>query len=98
MSEFMTSEEFDEGLKKYRRQQIMDTLEESEALLAEGLDSALIGYSRGGNTVAVYDYDLCVHVLMERDGMSCIDAIEFMEFNVVNSYVGDKTPLFVSVQ
>ena len=97
MSEFMTSEEFDEGVLKFRREQIMDALVDAEALLAEGFESALIGHTQGGNTVAVYDYDMCVHVLMERDGMSCMDAVEFMEFNVVGSYAGEKTPLFVSI-
>jgi hypothetical protein len=96
MSEFMTSEEFDEGLKNYRMQQIMDALTDAEALLADGFESALIGHTHGPNTVAVYDYDMCVHVLMERDEMSCEDAVEFMEFNVVGSYVGEKTPLFIS--
>ena len=47
--------------------------------------------------IAVYDYDMCVHILMERDGMDCQDAIDFMEYNVVGSYVGEKTPLFISV-
>jgi hypothetical protein len=33
---------------------------------------------------------------MERDDMTCADAVEFMEFNVVGSYVGEKTPIFIS--
>ena len=49
------------------------------------------------NVVAVYDYDMCVHVLMERDGMTCEEAIEFMDFNVTGSYVGEKTPIFISL-
>lgn len=28
--------------------------------------------------------------------MSLEDAIEFMDYNVLGSYVGEKTPLFVS--
>ena len=97
MSEFITSEEFDEGVLKFRREQIMDALVDAEALLADGFESALIGHTQGPTTVAVYDYDMCVHILMERDGMTCMDAVEFMEFNVVGSYVGEKTPLFVSI-
>ena len=79
-----------------RHDQVIETLEDCEALFADGFEDALIGYTQGFNTVAVYDYDACVHILMERDGMDYIDAVEFMEFNVVGSYVGEKTPLFIS--
>jgi len=91
------TEEFMSGLLKHRHEQIMDTLEESEALLADGFEQAVIGHTQGMNTVAVYDYDMCIHILMERDGMDCIDAIEFMDFNVVGAYMGEKTPIFISV-
>ena len=47
--------------------------------------------------VAVYDYDVCVQILMERDSMTIEDAVEWMEYNVVGSYVGDKTPVFISL-
>lgn len=96
MSDFMTSDEFDKGVLKFRIDQIMETLTDHEALLADGFESALIGHTQGSNVVAVYDYDLCVHILMERDDMTCEDAVEFMEFNVVGSYVGEKTPIFIS--
>jgi hypothetical protein len=45
--------------------------------------------------VACYDFETCVKILMERDGMSEDDAVEFMEFNVVGAYVGELTPLFL---
>jgi len=91
------TEEFMTGMLKHRHEQIMEQLNESEALLADGFEQAIIGHTQGANIVAVYDYDLCVHILMERDEMSCQDAIDFMEYNVVGSYVGEKTPLFISV-
>jgi hypothetical protein len=28
------------------------------------------------------------------DGMSYTDAVEYMSFNVLGSYVGEKTPIF----
>ena len=64
------------------------------ALFADGFDSAIIGYDASSYCV-VYDYDKCLKVLMERDAMSYPDAHEYMEFNVVSSYVGDFTPIFV---
>lgn len=75
-------------------EELKQRLEEYECLLADGFEDALIGITEGSNPVAVYSYPLCVKVLEERDGMTTWDAIEFMEFNVVNSYVGPKTPIF----
>lgn len=66
------------------------------ALLADGFHKAFIGFGRqASNWVAVYDYDKCVGVLMARDKMSEEEAIEFMEYNVVGAYVGERTPIFV---
>lgn len=80
----------------FRIEQLMSNLADCEALVADGFDGALIGQTQGFNVVAVYDYDECVHILMQRDGMSYEDAIEHMEYNVVGSYVGEKTPIFIS--
>lgn len=75
--------------------------DESEALLADGFEKAAIGVvaydiAKGSSRV-VYDYDACIAILMERDGMSDEDAAEHMEFNVVGAYVGAGTPLFVKM-
>jgi hypothetical protein len=43
----------------------------------------------------IYDEDKCIQILMERDGMTDEEAIEFFEFNVVGAYVGDHTPIYV---
>ena len=71
--------------------------EENECLLADGFEDALIGITEGMNSVAVYDYDSCVHILTEQD-MSYDEAVEYMDFNVTGAYVGEKTPVFVRVQ
>ena len=65
----------------------------SEAVFADGFDAAIIGYD--ANCTVVYDYDKCMKILMERDSMTEHEAHEFMEFNVVNAYVGDFTPIFI---
>jgi|TARA_R110000824_G_scaffold14552_5_gene61790 hypothetical protein len=44
---------------------------------------------------AVYDEDKIIKVLMERDGMTDMDAIEFFEFNIRGSYMGDRTPMYI---
>ena len=68
-----------------------------DILLADGLDDALLGIveRKGSPPVALYDQRKCLAVFMERDGMSQEEAQEFFDFNVVDAYVGDRTPAFL---
>ena len=68
-----------------------------EALLADGLEDAFIGVAVrcGQPTLAVYDVEKCVKVLMERDGMTDEDAREFLDFNTLGAWMGEGTPLFL---
>lgn len=72
---------------------------DEEMVLADGFDDAIIGYVEiaGGSTLALYDREKCIKVLMQRDKMSRADANEFFDFNVVGSYVGDRTPAFATI-
>jgi hypothetical protein len=68
----------------------------SEELYADGFDDAIIGIGRQSNkTIVVYDESKCLDILIERDGMTEEEAIEFFEFNVIRAYVGEHTPIFV---
>lgn len=75
------------------RQAITD--ENPEALLLDGFEDALIGFARrcGQPTLAVYDYEKCVDVLVNRDGMTEEDAVDYIEFNVAGAWVGEHTPV-----
>lgn len=68
-----------------------------EALLAGGFEEAFLGVAErcGQPTLAVYDADICVEILVRRDHMSYDDAMEFFEFNVLGSWCGEGTPLFL---
>ena len=69
---------------------------DEDPVFAVGFEAALIGIGRKFNiNLAVYDYNKCVEILMERDEMSVEEAVEFMEYNVVGAYVGPQTPVFV---
>lgn len=71
----------------------------SDALLAEGFIRALIGFGTQFNrAVAIYDWNKCVEILVERDQMSYEDAVEFMDFNVTGAYVGEHTPVFLRMR
>ena len=72
-------------------------MKDNKPLLAEGFDNAVLGMSRGtlGEDVAVYSIDRCIDVLVQRDGMTEEEAIEYMNFNVLDAYMGPMTPIFV---
>lgn len=66
------------------------------AYVATGFEKAYIGYTLGVRpSVAVYDYDKCVSVLMDRDGMTHEEAIEYLDFNTVYAWVGEGSPLYL---
>ena len=56
-----------------------------KALLADGFNDAILGMCMqfGQEHVVAYDYDKCVEILKDRDGMSMDEAIEYIEYNVV---------------
>jgi hypothetical protein len=70
-----------------------------EAMMADGFDDAILGMciQFGAEPLVAYDYEKCLNILMERDGMNRTEAIDFMEFNVIGSYVGLNTPVFIMV-
>lgn len=79
------------------REQINDFVEAAgfeSTLVAEGLDDAFIGITDDG--VAVYSKNRCVRSIMEADGISEEEAIEYLEFNTYSCYVGEMTPLFIT--
>ena len=69
-----------------------------EALLADGFEDALMGVGVIFNrSLATYDMRKCIDILIKRDGMTDEEAVEYFEFNVTGSYVGENTPIFVEV-
>ena len=70
--------------------------DEEDFLFADGFDDAILGIGRRGTQpeVVAYDYEKCVLILMDRE-MTEEEAREYMEFNVVGAFVGDRTPIFI---
>lgn len=83
-----------------RHKEILDRLLEinPQAVIIEGLDEAIIGYTQnnGFPNVAVYDTELCVS-LLSSNGMSLEDAVDYFEYNVLGSHFGENSPIFVSL-
>ena len=72
-------------------------MDEPEVLLMDGFDEAFIGYSQRGNEpcLAVYSWSLIVDVCVKRDGMTAEEAVEYVDYNCVWAWAGDRTPIIV---
>lgn len=71
---------------------------EPEMLFADGFEDALIGTVQiFSKTVALYDREKCIKILIKRDGMDPEGAEEYFDFNVTGAYVGDHTPAFATI-
>jgi len=78
-----------------------------EAMIADGFDDAIIGICErfGNEPVVAYDRDKAIKILMEMvaevhedDDEDIRDmAEEYFGYNVIGSYVGENTPVFVSL-
>lgn len=70
-----------------------------DAIVADGLEEAAIGYTLNHHspTVVVYDYDVCVETLVNRDGMTAEEADEYLGFNTLGAYVGPNGPVYIKV-
>ncbi|CAB4149635.1 hypothetical protein UFOVP543_13 [uncultured Caudovirales phage] len=72
----------------------VDLIEDTEVLVADGFDEAIIGIACANHDpVVIYDFDICVEIL--RKDMSHEDALEHMSYNVTGAYVGPRTPIFI---
>ena len=67
-------------------------------LKVDGHDDAIIGVGESitRQPILVYSVESIVKNLMERDGMTEEEAIEFFEFNFIGSYNGEGMRIFVT--
>lgn len=56
-----------------------------EAIIYDGYDDAIIGMASRINLgpVVAYDVDKILEILVERDGMTYEEAMEFFDFNIM---------------
>lgn len=71
-------------------------LVDPDAVVFDGFDKAVIGYTHLANrgTVLVYDYQQIAYTLMEQ-GMGEDEAFEYVDYNIVGLWAGDKTPVIM---
>ena len=58
-------------------------------------DDALIGVTEDGR--AVYDYEKMIQWLMDTEGWSCEEAMEWIDYNTLRSlpYMGEGAPIIM---
>ena len=68
-----------------------------EALIVDGFDKAIIGVAERINLgpVAAYDVETIIEILMERDEMDYEEALEYFQYNIIGSWMGEHTPVFI---
>jgi hypothetical protein len=67
--------------------------------LADSFEDAFVGTTIsafGRKQVAIYDYDKCILILMHDNHMTEDDAIEYFDYNVMGSWVGEGTPIYIN--
>lgn len=77
-------------------EKIIDAGYEDVLLLTNySYDDALIGVTEDGR--AVYDYDKMVAWLVETEGFTELEAMEWIDYNTIRAlpYMGDKAPLIM---
>jgi len=69
-----------------------------EALLLDGFDEAIIGMAERINLgpVVAYDVEKILEIMIERDGMTYEEAMEFFDFNIQGAWMGDFTPIYIT--
>lgn len=84
----------DNNFKDYKIKKIKEQAD-PDAIVLDGLDSAIIGLSYDRRLV--YDIDLMRKIFVERDGMDISEVDEFLSFNVFGGHFGELNPIYVSL-
>lgn len=69
---------------------------DDDFLYPTGFESAIIGVDLN-NRVLIMDSTKILELLMQRDGMSEEEAVEYFEYNISCAYIGEKTPIYADV-
>ena len=75
-----------------------DIHEQAEgAIILDGLDTAIIGIVEefGNGPRILYSKEKIIDILVERDGMTSEEAIEYYDFNILGLYAGEQNPIFL---
>ena len=78
------------------REEIAQTYPDLLVMDPEYLDEAIVGVvTRIGLEAVCYSTEKVIQLLMQHDGMTDEEAIEYMDFNMKGAWVGETTPVFL---
>jgi hypothetical protein len=71
-------------------------LEDSIVFENPDYDSAIIGYDENSRRI-VYDYEKMIEHLIDKEGMTYEEAVEFIDYNTVRAcpHMGSNTPIIL---
>lgn len=74
-------------------------LEGEEKLYPTAMEKAIIGTVErfGMEPQILLDQDVFINILMEEEGLTEEEAIEYFEYNVIGAWMGDNTPCFANL-
>ena len=83
-------------MKRTKLNDIVEQFPDEEILKADGYDDCIIGYDYGmGEDIRlIYSVKKVLSKLIKKDWMTPDEAIEYFEFNMRGSYMGEKTPIW----
>jgi len=73
--------------------QIIEDYPDEYFLKADGFDDAIIGIDQESLRL-IYCVDKMKSILMTVDEMSEDDARDYLDFNVLSAYMGEKNPIY----
>jgi len=71
-----------------------DLLGDVQLVTVDGYDDAILGIDSKSLRV-IYDADEMVEILMETENMEEDEALEYLDYNVFNAWIGDQTPIYM---
>jgi hypothetical protein len=73
-------------------EKIIELYPDEEILSADGFNDAIIGIDVNSFRL-IYSIHKCIEIL-EADGMEFEEAQEYLYFNTIGAYVGERTPIW----
>ena len=76
-----------------KKEYLLEYYPDETFMFADGFDDAIIGICEVTNRV-IYSKEKIIEILVEEEGMEHEDALEYFDFNISGSYMGEMTPIF----
>ena len=67
-----------------------------EAILWDGFDEAIVGFDTNDEKI-IYDLEKMVSILIVRDKMTEEESREYIGYNILGAYVGERTPIVINL-